>query len=114
MSKPREIMSKPREIWWSYAKAMIRQYPKINQNTANKQQLQPVKQKEYDAVKKAIEITNRKTNGANRMELVRLVLWCDGCTVDQAAARLYLSESTARRYHRDFVRLVGQCYGLTE
>ena len=107
-------MSKPRYIWWSYAKAMIRQYPKLNQNAADKQQLQPVKQKEYDAVKKAVEITNRKANAANRMEIVKLVLWHEGCTLEQAAARLYLSESTANRYHHDFVCLVGQCYGLTE
>lgn len=107
-------MSKPREIWWSYAKAMIRQYAKINQNAANKQPLRPVKQKEYDAVQKAIEITSRKANAANRMDIVKLVLWHEGCTLEQAAARLYLSESTAYRYHRDFVRLVGQCYGLTE
>lgn len=106
-------MSKPREIWWSYAKAMIRQYPRL-ESVANTHSVGPVKQKEIDAVKKAIEITSGKVNAQNRMALVKLVLWDKGCTLEQAAARLYLSETTAFRYHRDFVRLVGACYGLTE
>lgn len=107
-------MSNSREIWWSYAKSMIRQYPKISQAAVNNQQLPPIKQKEYDAVKKAIEITHQMSSGKTRMAIIDLVLWKQVCTVDQAAAHLYLSEPTARRYHGTFIRLVGKCYGLTD
>lgn len=106
-------MSKPREIWWSYAKAMVRQYPRM-EKIAHTHSVGPTKQKEINAVKKAIEITDRKANAKNRMAVVNLVLWNKGCTLEQAATRLYLSETTAYRYHRDFVWLVGVCFGLTE
>lgn len=107
-------VSKPREIWWSYAKAMIRQYPHITASAGAYKRLSEVKQKEVLAVKEALLITRTLPNAATRVEIIKLVLWQSGCTLDQAAARLYISESTAYRYHRDFVLLVGKCYGLTK
>ena len=107
-------MSKPREIWWSYVKTMIRQYPKMAAESNALSKLPVVKQKEFLAVKEAISITKEKENAENRMAIINLVIWHSGCTLDQAAARLYLSESTAYRYHRDFIQLVGECYGLAE
>lgn len=103
----------PRYIWWGYAKAMIRQYPKL-QAAGDAQQLPATQQKEYEAVKKALEITQKKSNGENRIAVIDYVLWQKKCCIDQAAALLYVSETTARRYHGEFVRLVGECYGLTE
>ena len=107
-------MSKSREIWWSYAKAMIRQYPELDHAVGAQPQLSATKQKEYDAVMKAVEITNQMPNGKTRMAIIELVLWKQACTVEQAAARLYVSEPTAKRYHGAFIRLVGNCYGLTD
>lgn len=107
-------MSKPREIWWSYAKAMIRQYPRISQAAGAPCQLSATKQKELDAVNQAIEITAQKINGKDRLAVIDYLFYQQGFTLDQAATRLYISEGTARRYHRDFVRLVGECYGLTK
>lgn len=106
-------MSRPKRIWWSYAKAMIRQYPEIKKR-GSLEQLSRVKRKEFEAVKNAIDLTQKRQNAENRMQVISLVLWRSGFTLAQAAARLYISESTAFRYHRDFVMLVAECYGLVE
>ena len=34
--------------------------------------------------------------------------------MEGAAHQLHISESTARNYHTDFIRLVGFCYGLED
>ena len=107
-------MSKPREIWWSYAKAMVRQYPHITASADAYKRLSKAQQMEVLSVKEALLITKSLPSAEIRLEIVKLVLWHEGCTLDQAAARLYISESTAYRYHRDFILLVGKCYGLTE
>ena len=134
-------MSTPRYIWWSYAKAMIRQYPLLKteyedlhrQNvtasmtglpgggsasrTTEKvalRQLPAIKQREFDAVDMAIQATRKMPNGKDRMKVISLVYWKEGLTIEGAAQRIPCSKETAWRYHRDFVRLVGKKYGLTD
>lgn len=134
-------MSRPRYIWWSYAKAMIRQYPDLKQEyedlhsqnvTASitgmpgggsatrtteviaLRQLPPVKQKEFDSVDMAIRTTRRMPNGRDRLKVIDLVLWKAETTIEGAAQRIHCSKETAWRYHRDFVRLVGKCHGLID
>ena len=134
-------MSTPRYIWWSYAKAMIRQYPSLKteyedlhrQNvtasmtglpgggsasrTTEKvalRQLPAIKQREFDAVDMAIQVTRKMPNGRDRMKVISLVYWKEGLTIEGAAQRIPCSKETAWRYHRDFVRLVGKKYGLTD
>ena len=132
-------MSSPRYGWWQYAKYMIRIYPELKQelellqaqkvtagsmevrgsNTAGRttetaalKQLSPAKQRQYDAVSKAIEITKRSRNGDIKLNVIDLVLWKATHKIDGAAIKLYIGETTARRYHGDFIRLVGYCYGF--
>lgn len=132
-------MSKPRDIWWSYAKGMVRQYPKLKKQyddlhtqkttasistvpggggasrTTEKivlRELAPTKQKELDAVIAAIKSTKRMKNGKDRLLLIALVYWNDKLTIEAAAVRIPCSKETAYRYHRDFVRLVGKNYGF--
>ncbi len=135
-------MSKPRYHWWAYAKAMVRLYPELkleydalhaqrvtgdfarlpggkggvsrSTEVSALRQLPPARQREYDAVTKAIEQTKRMRTGAERLAVVDMVLWKGSYNVDGAALQLYISESTARRYHSDFIRLVGFCYGLED
>lgn len=134
-------MSKPRYGWWSYAKHMVRSYPALKREydelrrqriTANVtglpgtagysrstestalKQLPPARQKEYDAVAKAIEQTRRMHAGRERLAVIDMVLWRGTHNIDGAAMHLYISESTARRYHTEFIRLVGFCYGLED
>ena len=134
-------MSKPRYIWWSYAKAMIRQYPELKREyedihrqniTASitgmpgggeasrttegvaLRQLSPVKQKEFDSVSAAVKATKKMPNGRDRLAVIDLVLWKQKTTIEGAAQRIHCSKETAWRYHRDFVRLVGKCHGLID
>ena len=134
-------MSKPRYIWWSYAKAMVRQYPALKRdyddlhrqnitasmsgmpggNSASRttetvvlRQLPAVKQKEFDSVDSAIKITLKMPNGKERLTVIDLVLWKEETTIEGAAQRIHCSKETAWRYHRDFVRLVGKCHGLID
>ena len=133
-------MSKPREIWWGYVKAMIRRYPTLEQeykalhepsitsnisgmpggrgvpsNPVEKvalRELPPTKQHELEAVQEAIKATRRMYGGEERIKLVNLVFWKRSHTLDGAAQELHLSERTARRWHTAFIYLVAEKYGL--
>lgn len=135
-------MSKPRYHWWAYAKAIVRMYPQLKREyealhtqritgdpervpggkggvsraveiTALRQ-LPPARQREYDAVTQAIELTKRRQNGTDRLALIDLVFWKQSHTLEGAALKLHLSDTTAKRYHTEFIRLVGFCYGLED
>ena len=134
-------MSKPRYGWWSYAKHMVRKYPELkreydairaqsvtsdttripggggaSRSTENAalRQLPRARQREYDAVHKAIEQTRMMKTGRERLAVVNMVLWRRTHNIDGAALALYIGETTATRYHSDFIRLVGFCYGLED
>ena len=135
-------MSKPRYHWWAYAKAIVRIYPELKkeyellhspqitkvstgmpsgkggtsrttENTALRQ-LPAARQREYDAVTKAISSTKGLKNGAERLKLIDLVFWKGTHNLSSAAITLFISDSTAKRYSRDFLLLVGICYGLED
>ena len=134
-------MSKPRYGWWSYAKYMVREYPKrkaeyqdlkrihpaqeisriagkvpggrTTENVALRQ-LPPAKQAEYDAVSKAIEQTEHLITGPERLAVIDMVFWKQSHTLDGAAYAAGISYDTAVGYHRDFVRLVGFNRGLED
>ena len=133
-------MSKPRYIWWGFARNMIRKYPELKKNledlhqqniTANNSglpkgggggrtvegiallQLPADNQAVYDAVAEAIEITSMRSDGKERMRLINLMYWTQKTlTANAASVRLHISDVTAKRWHGDFVRLVGRCYGF--
>lgn len=134
-------MSKPRYGWWSYAKYMVRKYPELKKEydalhaqriTASitgipgggslsdptaataLRQLPPARQREYDAVRKAIEKTKLLKTGQERLAVIDMVLWKRTHKIDGAALRINVSEKTATNYHSDFIRLVGFCYGLED
>lgn len=134
-------MSKPRYGWWSYAKYMVRKYPELKReyNALHSQritaavtgmpsggglsdptaitalrQLPPARQREYDAVRKAIEKTKLMKTGQERLAVIDLVLWKGTHNIDGAALKINISEKTATNYHSDFIRLVGFCYGLED
>lgn len=134
-------MSKPRYGWWSYAKYMVRKYPELKREydalhsqritaavtgmpsggglsdptaiTALRQ-LPPARQREYDAVRKAIEKTKLMKTGQERLAVIDLVFWKGTHNIDGAALKINISEKTATNYHSDFIRLVGFCYGLED
>lgn len=133
-------MSKPKFRWWSFVKAMIRDYPNLKKMwneihessiTANYssmpkggsvartvenialRQMEPDDQKAYDAVSRAIEITRQLPDGKHRMELISLAYWVQRpMPLKSAALLLFISERTAKRWHGSFVRCVAKCYGF--
>lgn len=134
-------MSKPRYRWWSYVRRMIRDYPSLKcqwddlheQNItadisgmpggggtsrtveaiALRQLPDADDQKDFDAVSKAIEITQMKPNGDDRMRLIELMYWSKkNLTAKEAAFHIHIEYITAKRWHGDFVRLVGSCHGF--
>lgn len=107
-------MSKPREYWWSYAKAMIRAYPELKRKAEAQESLSNTKQRELAAVTQAIERTRQMRTGDIRLSVVDMVFWQKGYTVDGAAVKHHCSKQSAKLYHGDFIRLVGECYGLAD
>lgn len=70
---------------------------------------------EVYAVAEAIERTAEKPDGMERLELIRRVYWRrNRVTLNRAAMDVYISYSTAKRWHRDFCLLVAEAFGLYE
>ena len=134
-------MSKPRYRWWGYVRNVIRAYPDLKKEyeylheqsvTANLfgmpgtggvsrgteniavRELPKTKQREYDAVTKAIEITGRLPNGKQVLRIIELVYWKRTHTVEGAAMKSGYSVDRGKQLHGDFIRLVAKHYGLME
>lgn len=133
-------MSKPRYRWWGFVRNMIRDYPALKEELDDLhsqsmaadysgmpkgggagrtvenialRQLPPDDQKDYDAVTRAIEITKLRPDGEERLAMIRYIYWCQKeHTVKDSAMQVSVSERTAKRWHSDFVRLVGKCHGF--
>lgn len=133
-------MSSPRYRWWGFARRMIRDYRSLKiqyedlhsqsitagtsgmpRGSGNRsvveslalRQLPKDDQRVYDAVSRAVEITNLLPDGELKLDLIRYVYWNKRQhTVKDAAMQLYISRRTAERWHAEFVRLVGKCYGF--
>lgn len=132
-------MSSPRDDWWSNAVRMVRNYPARKaeweelhrQNvTANLsgmpkggsvgrstetialRQMSPMKQQEYDAVTRALNITRLLPDGEKRIELIERVYWKGRkVPIAQVVHQVGIAEATARRWHARFIRQVGECVG---
>lgn len=134
-------MSRPRYDWWGYVKGMIRRYPMLRLEyeslhsqsiTANYsgmpagsgggrtveslaiRELPSTKQREYEAVRRAIEITERYRNGLDRLAIIRMVLWDKQYTLAGAALQIPCHYKTAAQWHSEFIRTVAGCYGLMD
>lgn len=98
-------MSKPRYDWWGYVKKTLYRYPD-NQRPAERR-----------AIEKAIQTTRDSYADADeRLELVRLIYWSRiRYNIPGAALALPgISEATAKRWHRDFLKAVAGNLGLVD
>ena len=134
-------MSKPRHPWWGYIRNVIRAYPARKREyeqlheqsvTANMtgmpgggdvsrgtediaiRELPYTRQREYEAVKRAIDATWRLHNGRERLKIIELVYWKKSHTLDGAALAVGYGYDRARQMHGEFVRLVAANYGLMD
>ena len=133
-------MSKPRYGWWSYAKYMARNYPNLCLELNDKQsisttynyssshrgsgearwtesaairQLSPVKMREYEAVRKAVEASSSVPgNGHLRVNLVEMVYFKRTHTMEGACQVLHISYGTAKNYNHDFLCGIAKNFGL--
>lgn len=134
-------MSKPRYDWWPYVKNIIRHYPVLKaeyldlhtMSTTAKYTSEPhgsevsrtvenislkelpkTQQREFAAVCKAIATTERYRDGADRLKVIKLVLWDNTHTLEGAALQIPCSVITAKRWHGEFIRLVASYFGLMD
>lgn len=95
-------MSKPRYHWWGYIKAVIRAYPSGEGLT----------EKEREAVRLAVEQTQKLPDGRFRMLVVDLVFFRQTHTLEGAAQQVPCSYTTAKRYHNSFICEVARHCGF--
>ena len=133
-------MSSPRYDWWPYVKGMIRRYPELcarqeelrrtkmspnltGMHGAHSQTSDPVadaalrelpeiNRREMEAVRQAIAETLTLDTGQERLQVIRCVFWDKTHTLEGAAMKLHISYVTARRWHGEFIRLVGKVFGF--
>ena len=135
-------MSKPRYPWWGYVKNMIRAYPdrkseyealhtqsmaidmsgmprgcggasRSLENLAIRE-LPATKQREYEAVRRAVETIQRAPNGQSWYAIINLVYWRNSHTLDGAALEVGYSKDRAKQLHGEFIRMVAKNYGLMD
>lgn len=134
-------MSRPRYDWWPYVKGMIRRYPALRLELQERQEqsvipsysgvavksgssrsteltaireLPTTKQREYEAVHRAIEATERMNASRDRLRVIDLVFWKQSHTLSGAALTIPCHYNTAQKYHSDFILTVAAFYGLLD
>lgn len=134
-------VSKPRYDDWSYVKGMVRRYPELKREYAALheqsitarydadaggsgdgrtleniaiRELPTTRQREYAAVHAAIRDTRREKSGDIRLKIIDLVFWKKTHTLQGAAMACHCAYDTAQDYHREFLNLVAEKYGLRD
>ena len=130
-----------RDPCWPYVQNILRAYPAMKRAPADKhrasvtvhynaaggssgpsrttentalRELDPARQREYEAVCKAIRKTSRSRDGLGhwRNEIIRLIYFTKTHNLHGAAQRCHVSYRTAQRWQRDFFDLVEENLGL--
>lgn len=131
-------MSKPRNDWWSNAVNTVRNYPARKQEYEELKrqsfsglsglpssgtisnpteqlalrEMPPMKQREYDAVTQAINVTLMMPDGDTRMTLIREMYWKgQKRNISDVINSIGIAEATGKRWHGAFILLVGECLG---
>lgn len=134
-------MSKPKYDWWGYVKGMIRRYPQLKEEYADLhrqavtagcsgmpggggagraveevalRELPTTRQREYEAVRQAIAVTERMKSNRDRLKIIDLVFWKRTHTLEGAAATIPCHYNTAQKYHSEFIVLTATFYGLLD
>ena len=133
-------MSTPRYDWWSYVKGMIRRYPELCRREADLhttavtpnyggapgghggrsdpvanaalRSLPEINRSEMDAVRAALDETEKLPHGRQRLEMIRLYYWKRSHTLFGAAIKVGVSERTGQGWNSEFIRAVAKNFGL--
>ena len=103
------LMSKPRYRWWSYAKAMIRNYPALVDRY-----IQGPALREREAVQRAIDQTEQMVDGKERLQVIDLVFFRQTHTLEGAAMMIPCGYETAKRWQQQFIKCVARNQGLLD
>ena len=134
-------MRRPRPPWEGYIKRVIRQYPERAADLGDLhapgltarygaapggggsgrtteavaiRQLPPAEQANYDAVRRALELTAALPDGKLRLRMVRMVYWDGRYNLTAAALRLNVSLRTAQRWNAKLLYQVAFNRGLID
>lgn len=77
-------------------------------------ELPQTKQREYEAVRRAVESIRQKPNGKAWLSIIDLMYWRNSHTLAGAAIATGYSEDRAKQLHGEFVRMVARNYGLMD
>lgn len=78
-------------------------------------QLPPAEQKDYEAVSLALTEMKKRVYGKEFMELVRMRYWQkQNYKLETIASRLHYSETTMKRWNKEFLHLVLRFRGLED
>lgn len=102
-------MSKPRYRWWGYIKAIIRNYPALENRGC-----QGVALKERQAVQAAIDQTRDMESGTERLQVIDLVFFKQTHTLEGAALMVPCGYETAKRWVQQFIKAVSRNMGLLD
>lgn len=130
-------MSNYKHPWWRSAKQAIMNYPAwkaelkqlhsqtvtageggipsgvdVSRKTENValRQLPRAKQREYDAVSRAVEITSLLPDGDRRVDMIRQMYWKGKKRgISDVIYGIGIAEATGKRWHGAFIYLVGEC-----
>ena len=102
-------MSKPRYRWWGYIKAIIRNYPSVEDRS-----VQGILLKEKEAVICAIKQTEHMESGTDRMKVIGMVFFQQTHTLEGAALMIPCGYETAKRWVQQFIKLVARNMGLLD
>ena len=132
-------MSTASNDWWCNVTRMVRNYParkeeyealhtqslvadttgmprgggssRTTENIALRE-MPRMKQQEYEAVTRAIEITRMMPNGELRLELIRRIYWQGKkLRIEDVINSIGVADVTGKRWHGAFIQLVAECVG---
>lgn len=102
-------MNKRHYPWWGYVKSIVRDYA-----TQRMGDLTGVAVENYAAVLEAVNVTERMTDGENRLKLIQMLHWDRTHTLEGAAIAIPCSRSTAAYWQRKFFEMVARNRGLLD
>ena len=135
-------MSKPRYYWWSYVRAMVRNYPVLKASLeelhevkvtaaygldagggggisrpteqAAIRELPTTEQREYEAVKRALNFYSAKTYGKEMLRFVDMYYWKQRGTIVVISRYMNVTPKKLRIWNSQFIRAVAKNYGLLD
>lgn len=69
---------------------------------------------ERKAVEQAIEIIKSQPNGDAKYKVIELVYIRRTHTLEGAAQRVHYSYDSVKKWHAEFIRLIGKCFSCKE